>query len=116
MGPPRDALPASGMSGPGPEDRQRLVASVHGFVQGVGFRWFVLREAGRLGVDGWVANTADGSVEVVAEGRPDRLAALESALREGPPGAGVRDVRLRYEPARGDLREFTIRSGAHRGD
>ena len=104
------------MSGPGRADRQRFVASVHGFVQGVGFRWFVQREAGRLGVDGWVANAPDGSVEVVAEGPPDRLAALESALREGPPGASVRDVRLRHEPARGDLREFTIRSGAHRGD
>ena len=49
---------------------QRLVATVRGMVQGVGFRWFVQREAARLGLDGWVANQVDGSVEVVAEG-PD---------------------------------------------
>ena len=43
---------------------QRLVANVRGSVQGVGFRWFVQREAARLGLDGWVANRSDGSVEV----------------------------------------------------
>ena len=46
---------------------QRLVAIVRGQVQGVGYRWFVQREAARLGLQGWVANQLDGSVEVVAE-------------------------------------------------
>ena len=96
--------------------RQRLVARVRGLVQGVGFRWYVEREADRLALDGWVANQSDGSVEVVAEGESDGLDRLIVALWEGPAGASVRDVEVRHEPARGNLAGFTIRSGAHRGD
>ncbi len=95
---------------------QRLVATVRGQVQGVGFRWFVQREAARLGLDGWVANQYDGSVEVVAEGSEAALSELVLTLWEGPPGASVGGVDMRHEPARGNLVGFTIRSGAHRGD
>mgnify|MGYP001822470300 FL=1 len=94
----------------------RLVATVRGYVQGVGFRWFVEREAARLGLDGWVANRADGSVEVVAEGPDELLAELVLQLWEGPAGSSVSEVETRQEPARGNLVGFTIRSGAHRGD
>lgn len=94
----------------------RLVATVRGFVQGVGFRWFVEREAARLGLEGWVSNQADGSVEVVAEGDEASLAQLTSVLWEGPAGSSVSDIGLRHEPARGNIVGFTIRSGAHRGD
>ena len=95
---------------------QRLVATVRGYVQGVGFRWFVQREAARLGLDGWVANRADGSVEVVVEGRQPQLDQLVLQLWEGPSGSSVSDVEIRHEPARGNIVGFTIRSGAHRGD
>jgi len=95
---------------------QRLVATLHGAVQGVGFRWFVEREAARLGLEGWVANRSDGSVEVVAEGPDDLLGQLVLALWEGPAGSSVGDVSIRHEPARGNLIGFAIRSGAHRGD
>ena len=94
----------------------RLVALVHGYVQGVGFRWFVEREAARLGLSGWVANRSDGSVEVVAEGADDVLGQLVLLLWEGPSGSSVSDVEVHHEPARGNLVGFTIRSGAHRGD
>lgn len=94
----------------------RLVASVRGYVQGVGFRWFVEREAARLGLEGWVANLADGSVEVVAEGPAAMLEQLVRRLWDGPPGSAVSDVAVRHEPARGNLGGFTIRSGAHPGD
>ena len=94
----------------------RLVAVVRGYVQGVGFRWFVEREAARLGVDGWVANRADGAVEVVAEGPPDALSQLVLQLWEGPSGSAVSDVEVAHEPARGNIPGFTIRSGGHRGD
>ncbi len=94
----------------------RLVAIARGRVQGVGYRWFVEREATHLRLDGWVANRSDGSVEVVAEGRAEELERLVSALREGPAAADVSDVDVRHEPARGDLVGFSIRSGAHRGD
>jgi acylphosphatase len=94
----------------------RLVASVRGYVQGVGFRWFVEREAARLGLDGWVANRSDGSVEVVAEGPDELLGQLVLQLWEGPAGSSVSDVEVRHEPARGNILGFTIRSGAHPGD
>jgi acylphosphatase len=94
----------------------RLVASVRGSVQGVGFRWFVEREAAALRLGGWVANQPDGSVEVVAEGPLDTIAQLVLALWEGPAGASVSDVAVRHEPARGNIVGFSIRSGAHRGD
>jgi acylphosphatase len=96
--------------------RERLVALVHGQVQGVGYRWFVVREATRLALSGWVANRADGGVEVLAEGPEADLQRLVAALWEGPPAALVTDVRVTREPARGGLAGFDIRSGAHRGD
>ena len=95
---------------------RRLVAIVGGMVQGVGYRWFVQREAARLGLEGWVANEADGSVEVVAEGPEPALGELVLMLWEGPVGASVGGVDVRHEPARGNIAGFTIRSGAHRGD
>jgi acylphosphatase len=68
---------------------------VRGVVQGVGFRWFVLREAHRLDVRGWVSNLPDGSVEVVADGPPGSLDQLQQALSQGPRGAAVSDVEKR---------------------
>ncbi len=65
---------------------------VRGRVQGVGFRWFVEREAHILGIAGWVRNNADSSVEVMAMGTPEQLAGLRSRLREGPRAARVDDV------------------------
>jgi acylphosphatase len=62
---------------------------VSGRVQGVGFRWFVMREAQRLGLRGFARNLRDGSVEVVASGTPVALAALERALGRGPALAQV---------------------------
>ena len=62
---------------------------VRGRVQGVGFRWFVEREAHILGIAGWVRNNSDGSVEVQAQGTRDQLLGLRSRLREGPRAARV---------------------------
>ncbi len=62
---------------------------VRGRVQGVGFRWFVEREAHILGLAGWVRNNADGSVEVMAQGTGHQLSGLRSRLREGPRAARV---------------------------
>lgn len=95
---------------------ERLDASVRGRVQGVGFRYFVLREATYLGLDGFVANERDGSVHVVAEGAADVLDALLERLREGPPASIVERVIDRREPARGVGSGFRVESGQHRGD
>ena len=62
---------------------------VKGRVQGVGFRWFVVRQAEVLGVVGWVRNQDDGSVEVVASGPAEAIGQMEEALRQGPAGARV---------------------------
>ena len=65
---------------------------IRGRVQGVGFRWFVHREASELDLRGWVRNTEDGDVEVVASGPAGDLAELRSSLRRGPRGARVDHV------------------------
>ncbi|WP_213804629.1 acylphosphatase [Granulicella sp. dw_53] len=62
---------------------------VKGRVQGVGFRWFVQREAAELGLRGWVRNTDRGHVEIVAAGEADLLAELKAALRKGSRGSRV---------------------------
>ena len=62
---------------------------VKGRVQGVGFRWFVHREAAELGLRGWVRNTDDGHVEIVAAGEPDQLAELKVSLHKGSRGSRV---------------------------
>ena len=71
---------------------------VRGLVQGVGFRWFVLREARRLGLAGWVTNREDGAVEVVALGPAGGLSELERALGRGPRGARVMSVEKSEVP------------------
>jgi acylphosphatase len=95
---------------------QRLEATVRGNVQGVGFRWFVVRCASELGLTGWTSNQQDGSVKVIAEGNPEKLVRLEERLREGPSGASVSSVESARSAATGEFGSFKIRSGAHRGD
>ncbi|HTV59907.1 MAG TPA: acylphosphatase [Verrucomicrobiae bacterium] len=75
---------------------------VSGSVQGVGYRYFTQRAAGRLGLSGFVRNLRDGRVEVFAAGPLDRLAALKSELERGPSGAFVSAVA--EEPAAADPR------------
>ena len=71
----------------------RVHLVVRGRVQGVGFRWFVKEVARGLDLAGWVKNRADGGVEVVAEGGEGSVRSLMQQLREGPPGADVREVQ-----------------------
>jgi acylphosphatase len=66
---------------------------VRGRVQGVGFRWFVEREAHILGIAGWVRNNADATVEVLAMGTREQLAGLRARLQQGPRAARVDEVR-----------------------
>lgn len=69
---------------------------VKGRVQGVGFRWFVQREAAELELRGWVRNTEDGDVEIVAAGEVEDMAELKNALRKGSRGSRV-DVVVEHE-------------------
>ncbi len=62
---------------------------IQGRVQGVGFRWFVHREASELNLRGWVRNTEEGDVEVVAAGEAADLDDLRASLKRGPRGSRV---------------------------
>jgi acylphosphatase len=95
---------------------ERLEMVVHGRVQGVGFRVFVRRAAGRLGVTGWVANEPGAQVRCVAEGPRRDLAALLRDLEAGPPGAWVDRVDATWSRATGEFPGFEVRTGWHAGD
>jgi len=85
---------------------QRLV--VTGKVRQVGFRDFTVRKAREYGVTGWVRNRSDGSVEILASGNDDAVAALVEACREGPPLARVDHVEA-YADDSGPIKGFTKR-------
>jgi acylphosphatase len=82
---------------------------VRGRVQGVGFRWFVEREAHILQIAGWVRNNHDGSVEVLAMGTFEQLAELRSRLQEGPRAARVDDVEESEAKPVAGLNSFQVR-------
>jgi acylphosphatase len=100
----------------GPAVRRRLDATVHGDVQGVGFRVLVIRTATQSGIVGWVANESRGTVRTVAEGPPEALEALLGVLRAGPAAAHVDRVDASWSAPTGEFRSFEIRSGWHGGD
>jgi len=89
-----------------PEEARRYI--VTGRVQGVGFRWFVEREANQLGLRGWVRNNLDGSVEVLAAGAPGQLSALRRKLQEGPRASRVDSVDELPAQVTPDLKSFRI--------
>ncbi len=80
--------------------------TVVGQVQGVGFRYFVMREATKLGLRGTVRNTPDGAVDVVAAGTNEQLAQLEEQLRTGPEAAEVQSVEVVESESESDSGTF----------
>ncbi len=88
---------------------QRMHLTIRGRVQGVFFRAQAIDEAQRLGLTGWVRNTHDGAVELVAEGEPQALDALRGWCRRGPPAARVEDVLESRAAATGEFRSFGAR-------
>jgi acylphosphatase len=87
---------------------ERLRGVVKGDVQGVGFRFFLIRRAQALGLEGWVTNRDDGTVEFVAEGSRHDLEQLARAAREGPRMARVTTVDVTWSSATGGLDRFDI--------
>ena len=90
------------------DEVERLHGFIHGDVQGVGFRYFLMREAERLGLTGWVRNRDDGTVEFDAEGRRADLERLKQAAERGPRLAHVDRVEGHWSPAAGGLDSFDL--------
>jgi acylphosphatase len=81
---------------------------VKGRVQRVGFRFFVEEAAHREGIQGYVRNRHDGSVEVVAEGDAEAMLRFEMAVRRGPSGARVDDVETMELEASNRFTRFSV--------
>jgi acylphosphatase len=88
--------------------RRTVHVRIEGRVQGVGYRAFVEMRAAELGLDGWVRNCRDGSVEAVLQGPEEAVAAMLDLCHEGPPAARVTRVDVIGEGA-GALGGFAVR-------
>ncbi len=91
------------------QEKCQVHAYIRGWVQGVGFRWFVLHHAHLLGLTGWVCNLHDGRVELVAEGQRGTLEELLRLVRKGPSGARVFEVHDSWNPYTGKFSSFQVR-------
>ena len=87
----------------------RVHAVVHGYVQGVNFRYYATRTARRLGLSGWVANRRDGTVETVAEGMRSDLGEFVDFLYRGSPSSSVRGVDVQWGSPTGEFSGFRVR-------
>ena len=87
----------------------RIQARIKGSVQGVGFRYFVMRKASALNLRGYVRNCYDGDVEVEAEGDKDNLETLVEQLRQGPSLSRVTDVDLEWFDEEKGYKSFTLK-------
>ncbi|MCX6569638.1 MAG: acylphosphatase [Candidatus Aminicenantes bacterium] len=79
-----------------------------GRVQGVAYRFFAEKCAGKMGITGWVRNLPDGRVEVLAEGSGENIEAFLERLREGPRLARVDSFAVRREASTGEFRDFQV--------
>jgi acylphosphatase len=93
----------------GDDSPARLHAILDGHVQGVGFRAFVYERAASMGLTGWVRNTFDGQVEVLAEGPRNVLEMLLEYLRRGPRSSFVTDIKQDWDQPSGEFTSFEVR-------
>ncbi|HKJ85256.1 MAG TPA: acylphosphatase [Spirochaetia bacterium] len=88
--------------------KDAFTATVHGRVQGVGFRYYTRSMAHRLNVRGYVQNLPDGSVRVECEGQPAAVRQMAEWLRKGPSSAKVNDVDLHWKSKKAGYATFTV--------
>jgi acylphosphatase len=81
---------------------------VSGYVQGVGYRWFVKKTAITLGLTGWVKNLPDRKVEVLASGSKERLEMLVSRCKKGPFLSKINDIKEDWIEKDEEFSEFSI--------
>jgi acylphosphatase len=86
----------------------RVRVLVSGRVHGVAFRYFAQRSAASLGITGWVRNLSDGRVEVLAEGRREKVDPFLDRLAAGPRMARVDSIDVRGEEATGEFEDFRV--------
>ncbi|GJM42096.1 MAG: acylphosphatase [Ardenticatenaceae bacterium] len=91
------------------DPHKQLTAVIHGYVQGVSFRYYTHRAANRLGLTGWVANQRDRTVKLVAEGSESALRQLVVFLHEGSPAARVQRVDVKWTEATGEFNRFSVK-------
>ena len=89
--------------------QKRFTAKITGRVQGVGFRFFVREIARELGIVGWVRNTSDDGVEVMAEGNEGLLARFLGSLKQGPRSAVVTHVDVSWEEPTNEFDRFFVK-------
>ena len=75
-------------------DFTHLRLRIEGFVQAVGYRNYVISEAARLGVDGWIRNRSDGTVEALVSGPNAAVETLIGLCMKGPPGSRISNVEM----------------------
>ena len=88
--------------------KKRISVVVHGRVQGVGFRYFVLNKANSIGIKGWVKNLPDGTVATVAEGDEIELNKFLDILRKGPSFSQVSKVDVVWGEYQENFRSFDV--------
>ena len=91
--------------------KARIHVLIEGYVQGVFFRYETSKVARSLNVNGWVRNLPDGRVEAVFEGEKENVEKMTKFCRQGPPGAQVDDVKVKWETYRGEFSGFEIMYG-----
>ena len=90
-------------------ERTRAHLRIHGRVQGVYYRASMVEQAQKLGLEGWVMNSADGSVESVVEGARSAVDTLIAWCHQGPRGARVENVEVRWEAPGHHFSGFVVR-------
>jgi acylphosphatase len=91
------------------EDFRRAEIIVKGFVQGVGFRYFVYRNAKALGLKGYTQNLFTGEVLTVVEGSRVMIEELSSKIKLGPTNASVKNHKIIWQEYKNEFKDFGIR-------
>lgn len=89
--------------------RKRVIIKVSGAVQGVFFRAHIFDKAQEILLVGWVFNEPDGTVKIVAEGEEEKLKKLIEYCKEGPKFAKIEKIKVKWEEAKNEFKEFEIR-------
>jgi acylphosphatase len=88
---------------------ERAEIIVKGLVQGVGFRYYVLRKAHELELMGYVKNQMDGTVLTVVEGEKLKIEMLFNYMKIGPMHSDVRDIKIAWRSFVGEFSNFEVR-------